>query len=189
MENFIGTKYRLADNWHTFMPPQYFSDKPINYLEIGAFYGANLLSVAESYAKHINSKLFAIDPWQDYADYPEYKNEQEIIFETYKKNIENSEFKDKITTIRGYSNFELLNFDDNYFDIIYIDGNHEPEYVLEDAVLSIRKLKSGGYIIFDDYGWGGPDLTKRGIDAFIHAYYKKISLIGMQNSQVFVRKM
>jgi len=94
MENFIGTKYRLADNWDTFMPLQYFSDKPINYLEIGAFYGANLLSVAESYAKHINSKLFAIDPWQDYADYPEYKNEQEIIFETYKKNIKN----DKIYT-------------------------------------------------------------------------------------------
>ena len=32
-------------------------------------------------------------------------------------------------------------FKDEFFDIIYIDGNHEPEYVLEDAVLSFRKLK------------------------------------------------
>jgi hypothetical protein len=36
-------------------------------------------------------------------------------------------------------------------DIIYIDGNHGPEYVLEDADLSFRKLKNG-IMIFDDYG-------------------------------------
>lgn len=89
---------------------------------------------------------------------------------------------------RGFSNLQLPTFEDLFFDIIYIDGNHEPEYLLEDAVLSFRKLKVGGIMIFDDYGWGGPDLTKRGIDAFMNGYHKRIQVLGMKDSQVFISK-
>jgi hypothetical protein len=32
-------------------------------------------------------------------------------------------------------------------------------------------------MIFDDYGWGGTDLTKRGIDGFLPGYHKRIYLI------------
>jgi hypothetical protein len=86
--------------------------------------------------------LYCIDPWEDYDDYSEYKNKQQSIYNSFINNIENSGVKDKIIIInRGYSNLEIPKFQDNFFDIIYIDGNHEPEYVLEDAVLSFRKLK------------------------------------------------
>lgn len=90
---------------------------------------------------------------------------------------------------RGYSHLEVPKLEDNTFDIIYIDGNHLPEYVLEDAVLCFRKLKPEGIMIFDDYGWGGPDLTKRGIDGFLNGYHKRIAVIGHRASQVFVRKL
>ena len=105
------------------------------------------------------------------------------------ENIKNSGKSHKIEIRRGYSNTELLKFEDEFFDIIYIDGNHEPQYVLEDAVLSFRKLKKNGIMIFDDYGWGGPDLTQRGIDAFISGYYKRIKNLGMRDSQVFIEKL
>jgi len=72
--------------------------------------------------------------------------------------------------------------------MIYIDGNHEPEYVLEDAVLSFRKLKVGGIMIFDDYCWGGPDMTKRGIDGFLSGYHKRITILGEKDDQVFLVK-
>jgi predicted O-methyltransferase YrrM len=96
--------------------------------------------------------------------------------------------KIKIVINRGYSNAEIPKFQDDFFDIIYIDGNHEPEYVLEDAVLSFRKLKIGGIMIFDDYGWGGPDLTQRGIDGFLSGYHKRITVLGLQECQVFIKK-
>jgi len=153
------------------------------------FYGANLLSVANSYAAHPNSKLYGIDPWEDYNEYPEYKGQQKSIYETYCENIETSGHKERITTCKGYSNNEILKFEDNFFDIIYIDGNHEPEFVLEDAVLSFRKLKPLGYLIFDDYGWGGPDLTMRGIDAFASAYHKRVRVLGQVGSQAFMKKL
>jgi len=188
LTNFEGTHYRLANNWFSYIDLNAYN-KPINYLEIGTFYGGNLLSVANTYGKHQDSKLYCIDPWEDYNDYPEYKEKQESIYETFIGNVERSGVKDKITINRGYSNTELLKFDNEFFDIIYIDGNHEPEYVLEDGILSFRKLKVGGIMIFDDYGWGGPDLTQRGIDAFVSGYHKRISVLGIKESQLFIKKL
>jgi hypothetical protein len=44
-------------------------------------------------------------------------------------------------------------------------------------------------LIFDDYGWGGPDLTQKGIDAFLSGYSKRIQNLGESASQVFVKKL
>tara|TARA_R110000868_G_scaffold4521_3_gene28427 strand:+ start:441 stop:1013 length:573 start_codon:yes stop_codon:yes gene_type:complete len=187
-DKFTGVSYRLADNWHTHIHLNNYKDRPINYLEIGTFYGANLLSVASSYGLHNESKLHCIDPWDDYAEYPEYKSQQATIYKTFMDNVEKSRYKDKVQVHRGFSNVEIPKFEDNFFDIIYIDGNHEPEFVLEDAVLAFRKLKKDGIMVFDDYGWGGPDLTKRGIDGFLSGYHKRIARLGERNTQVFVRK-
>jgi predicted O-methyltransferase YrrM len=189
LKNFDGVQYRLADNWFPLVNVNEYKDKPIKYLEIGTFYGANVLSVANSYGLHSDSKLYCIDPWEDYEDYSEYKNEQPTIYNSFMNNIEKSGVKEKIVINRGYSNVELLKLEDNFFDIIYVDGNHEPEYVLEDAVLSFRKLKIGGILIFDDYGWGGPELTQRGIDSFLLGYHKRINILGGRESQVFVKKI
>ena len=186
--SFEGVIYRLAYNWLDIIKVDDYKDKSINYLEIGAFYGANVISVAETYCSHKDSKLYCIDPWVDYNEYSEYKGEQKKIFSTFLKNIANHTLENKVIFNRGFSNNEIPRLHDDFFDIIYIDGNHEPEYVLEDAVLSFRKLKKDGILIFDDYGWGGPDLTQRGIDAFLNGYYKKINFIGEKASQVFIQK-
>uniref|UniRef100_A0A6C0ESS7 Methyltransferase n=1 Tax=viral metagenome TaxID=1070528 RepID=A0A6C0ESS7_9ZZZZ len=188
LHNFEGVQYRLANNWFNHVNLFDYKDKSINYLEIGTFYGANLLSVAKTYCMHSDSKLYCIDPWEDYDDYPEYKGMQSTIYKKCMQNIAKSGAKEKITAIRGYSNNEIPKFQDDFFDIIYIDGNHEPQYVLEDAVLGFRKLKKGGIMIFDDYGWGGPDLTQRGIDGFLCGYHKKITVLGEQATQVFIKK-
>jgi predicted O-methyltransferase YrrM len=188
--DFGGANLRTARNWFPIIQKDSFSNRPINYLEIGTFYGANVISVAKTYASHPESRLYCIDPWEDYNDYPQFKNKQETTYNTFMNNIRNSGEKDRINIIRGYSSNEIPKFEDNFFDIIYIDGNHEPEYVMEDAVLSFIKLKVGGIMIFDDYGWGGPDLTKRGIDGFLNGYHKRLQVLRLNhNTQTFVRKI
>jgi len=42
-----------------------YKDRPIQYLEIGTFHAANILSVANSYGSHNDSKLYYIDPWEE----------------------------------------------------------------------------------------------------------------------------
>ena len=182
--SFKGVQYMLASNWFSLLDVDDYKDRPIKYLEIGTFYGANLLSVEKSYGLHEDSKLYCIDPWEDYNEYPEYKGEISKVYDVFIENIENSGKKDKFVVCRGYSNNEILKFQDEFFDIIYIGGNHEAEYVLEDAVLSFRKLKKNGIMIFDDYLW---ETVSIGIHAFLSAYNKKLTYIIKE--QVFVRKL
>lgn len=184
--SFEGIIYRTESNWGNYIR---LFETPIRYLEIGTFFGANLFSVGESYAKHPESELHCIEPWCDYSEYPGYKGKIETVYETFLRNVENSGQKEKITIHRGYSNEKIPTFEDESFNIIYIDGNYEPEFVLEDAVLAFRKVKKGGYLIFGHYGWGGPDLIKRGVDAFLQAYHKRIEILGTQQTQVFVKRI
>jgi len=190
--NFKGVKYRTATNWFPIIPKKDFENKKIKYLEIGAFYGANVISVGKTYGSHPESELYCIDPWIEYNDYPEYKNKQENTYNTFLRNVDNSGLKDKIKIKRGFSDQEIVKFKDNFFDIIYIDGNHEPEYVLEDAVLSFRKLKVGGIMIFDDYNWNkGKKNPKLAIDKFLKEYKEKINILGIppkSGNQVIIQK-
>ena len=55
----------------------------IKYLEIGSFYGANIISVAENYGSHYESELFCIDPYVDYNEYSEYKGNPTKISNTF----------------------------------------------------------------------------------------------------------
>jgi len=108
-KNFSGVKYRLANNWFSHINVNNYKDTPINYLEIGALYGANILSVAKTYGLHNDSKLYCIDPWEDYDNYNEYKNEQPTIYNLFISNIENSGEKDKIIINRGHSRLIFRN--------------------------------------------------------------------------------
>ena len=187
-KSFDGTVFRTADLWQRIIPIE--KEVPLKYLEIGAFHGANLISFASTYCQGRQGvELHAIDPWIDYEEYPEYKGQQDVIFSKFKKNIHAAGLEDKVTVHRGFSHEVLHTLPDEYFDIIYVDGNHEPEYVCEDGVLAFRKLKKGGYMIFDDYGWGGPDMTQRGIESFLSAYHKRMKVINIFEAQLYAQKL
>ena len=49
LQNFKGIQFRLADNWFNTINVNDYNNKPINYLEIGTFYGANIISVGLTY--------------------------------------------------------------------------------------------------------------------------------------------
>lgn len=48
---------------------------PIKYCEIGVFYAVNFITFEKTYINHPDSELVAIDPWLNYNDYPEYKDQ------------------------------------------------------------------------------------------------------------------
>jgi SAM-dependent methyltransferase len=184
-----GQQFRSSKNWLNFFEKE---DKPIKYLEVGVHYGRNLFEVAtETFAAHPESELHCIDPWEDYEEYPEYIGKQDSIYETFQKNFKKLPEADanKITIHRGYSRDLIPTFDDDSFDLIYIDGNHEPEYCLEDGVLAWRKLKPGGYLIFDDFG-PDPITPTAGIRAFATGYQKVGEFVngGVFDGQVCMRK-
>ena len=51
----------------------------------------------------------------------------------------------------GLSAVTLKTYPDEFFDLIYVDGDHSYEGVKDDAALSLVKIKRGGTIVFNDY--------------------------------------
>jgi precorrin-6B methylase 2 len=80
--------------------------------------------------------------------------------ESYESLLE--KYKDKNVKIhKGLSDKILNSFDDNYFDIIYIDAGHSYEEVKKDLEVSYNKLKPGGILSGHDYE------PKRHIEVFM----------------------
>jgi predicted O-methyltransferase YrrM len=122
-----------------------------------------------------NAELHGVDPWVDYDKYSEYKNTQSTIFRGFLSNLTKCPCKDRIQVHRGLSDEVVPRFADEYFDIVYVDGNHATEYVYRDGCMAFQKTKSGGYIIFDDYDW---EMTRDGIKRFISEYDGKLNIVG-----------
>jgi hypothetical protein len=99
---FQGNVYRLADNWEVVIPKM---EQPIKILEIGVYHGANMCSLVKTYATHELSEIHCVDPWMDYEEYPEYKQEQSTNYSIFLKNISKLSPTDvhKIYVYRGLS--------------------------------------------------------------------------------------
>ena len=129
---------RVAGIWKKLLEP--LRGKPsVQYLEIGVFEGRSLIWMLENILTDDTSRATAIDVFKG-----SYKN-------TYLHNIEKSGLSEKVTTLTGLSQVVLRKLPLESFDVIYVDGSHAKDDVLEDAVLSWRLLKKDGLMIFDDY--------------------------------------
>jgi hypothetical protein len=185
-------QYQFGPNWFTYNIPVWeavlspYRGKPdVHYLEVGLYEGRSALWVLENILTHPSARLTGIDPFLG-----PYK-------EKFFANIEKSGSKEKVTAITGYSQVALRSLPLNSFDIVYIDGSHAEDDVLEDAVLCSRLLRDGGILIFDDYRWAGcfvsgtcdspTDFPKAAIDRFIQCFDKKFDVI--HNSyQIILKK-
>lgn len=194
-------KYKFTGDWFShdseskvvkqfdkFLSP--LKGKPCNILEIGCYEGMSATWYLDHILTHKDSKLVCIDlalAWTGNA------------FQKLIENIYRSEKQDQVKIIKGSSLDHLTDFPRNHFDFIYIDGNHEAEVVLEEAILCFRILKVGGIIAFDDYLIGirwpkSPGalalkhLPKKSMDAFLDIYQDKLEVI-YKDYQLWIRKI
>lgn len=71
--------------------------------------------------------------------------------EEYNKLLDKYKTNNEVVLHKGKSIDVLINFEDNYFDLIYIDGDHEYNGVKIDLSLALLKVKTGGLICGHDY--------------------------------------
>lgn len=125
--------------------------------EIGVWKGAfsaQILEIARP------AELHMIDPWTFQPEFPErmyggtVAKRQEDMDAIYEAVRERYGSLPGVRIHRETSETALAGFEDGFFDWLYIDGNHYYEYVLRDLELAFRKVRPGGVIAGDDYGWG-----------------------------------
>ena len=166
-----------------------FKDKPLMFLEIGSFEGMSTIWMLENILTNKESRLFCIDAWAEWTG---------DAFVRFVENINKTGLKDKVRIVKGDSSEELRIFPKEYFDFIYVDGDHDERAVIKDAIGSFRVLKKGGIIAFDDYLLGirypnSPGSkamngsTKKAIDYFLDVFQDELEIIH-KDYQVWIRK-
>jgi len=146
-----------------------FPFQSIKGAEIGVWEGENALDILNM-LPNIEC-LYLVDPYEAYKDYS--KNDSPTspaedltikLNEARLKSMHNLQpFTNKIIWI--YKKFDRGQIIEP-LDFIYIDGNHEYEYVKQDIVLATQLVKKGGVI-------GGHDIGSLGIDRAIKEYCER----------------
>jgi len=158
-----------------------------DYLEVGCFEGLSSFYILSEY-KAVNAYL--LDVWD--MPNPNSKtlsNNFDLIEKAFDENLSQFNFtkikNDSVVAMR-----EMLK-NDKFFDFIYIDGSHNGEDILSDAIEAFKILKKNGLIFFDDFLQHDKDRviqSYEGIEKFLSIYNNFIKIEYFQNNLVVRRK-
>jgi hypothetical protein len=124
-------------------------DKPMKVLEIGVWKGRSshaILSAMLEGTQPINSKYFAIDNWSKDSN----EDIKEVMHDFFHlcKNFGHSigiEIYDR-------SSIEVIPlFPDDYFDLVFLDGDHSYETLIQELKMIYPKVHKFGFILGHDY--------------------------------------
>lgn len=168
---------------------------------VGVEIGVNDGDFSERILEIIRPKqLHLIDPWE-FVDDPLYseapygsrnvdgQNMMDEKYNSVKKRFAHLINKNHVVIHRCLSENIYNTFEDNYFDWIYVDGNHFYDFIKKDLTLYYSKVKTGGFIAGDDYypddlsGTG----VKRAVDEFVNTGVVK--LIQIKHNQFVLQKI
>jgi hypothetical protein len=137
-------------------------------VEIGVYLGNNAIYIL---TKLNIKKLFLVDPYLEYEDYKTNDGWTQTTQHDFDENfriaaVKLEHYKEKVEFIRKKSEDAAADIHDD-LDFVYIDGNHEYEFVKHDIELYYPKLKPGGVLGGDNFGI--PDVACAAIEfAFNH---------------------
>ena len=140
---------------------------PITYVEIGCYAGGSACLVLQ----RPNTKVISIDLGQPIPKETVYSNVQKL-----------NKFNNSYNYLEGdsqtYEMVDKLKELTNEIDILFIDGDHSYQAVINDFILYEGFVKSGGYIIFDDYRDEGCPGTKAAVDEIVGSVNDRYYIIG-----------
>jgi len=162
-------------------------EKPLRALQIGAFTGDAtcwLLNLGHGVTVD-DVDTFAGTPGEDYTQSLDWDQ----VRQTYLNRT--AQYGERCRVWEMTSDEFFQQYDGPQFDLIYIDGSHEYEQVLRDAVNAWPLLKERGLLAFDDYLWtrsADPDnIPRRAIDEFTAAH--PTAEVVVRESQLWLKKV
>ena len=158
-----------------------------DYLEVGCYEGLSSFYVLSEY-KSVNA--FFLDIWD--MPNPNSKTLSHnfgLIEKAFDQNLSGFDFK-KMKNDSVISMRKLLK-ENVYFDFIYIDGSHNGEDILSDAIEAFKILKVNGLMFFDDFLQHDDNRILQsyvGIDKFLSLYSDYLKIEYFQNNLVVRKK-
>jgi len=155
---------------------------PGDLIEIGAYMGVGTARLAR-FAKRYNKKLYSIDVFDVSRDTTETSSGMPLsdIYSDFLEKMHINQLEAYQFMTRGLQNIVTIPRDSvkvefpagQRFIFGFIDGNHSPEYVVNDFYLVWKHLTSMGMVAFDDYSGDIPQVT-RTVDSLIGRHRAEI---------------
>ena len=135
-------------------------EKNLVVAEVGVAFGGftrKLLDIMKPRKFYAIDYFFADNPylincggmWNN----PKFRGGGLTLLEFYKKRFQKEEENGILEVKEGYSWEVLEKFEDDTFDYIYLDAAHDFESVSKDINVIKKKIKTGGIVQFNDYGF------------------------------------
>ena len=173
------------DIFNFFLPKE--KNSKFDYLEVGCFEGLSSFFVLSEY-KAVNAILL------DICDMPN-PNSKTLShnFNSIEKAFDNNLSGFNFTKIKDDSVVAMRKLfkQNKSFDFIYIDGSHNGEDILSDAIEAFKILKKEGLIFFDDFLQYDKNRTLQsydGIEKFLNLYSNYLKIEYFQNNLVVRKK-
>lgn len=136
-----------------------FRAQPNVCVEVGAFTGSSFLPIVSTLGFLKQGHAYAIDAWSNAevtkgipTNSPHYQwwstVDMELVFQSFLKTIGDPLFTPYHTTINSSSYEAASQFE--RIDFLHLDGNFSEEGSLEDVMLYLPKVSSGGYVLLSN---------------------------------------
>jgi len=109
-------------------------------VEIGSWKGKSTVCLGLGSQAGKSVSVYAIDPHADYR------------FGDFKQNVERAGIKEVVRPIASLSQAAAGDFDEP-IELLFVDGSHEYDLVLEDFEKWVPKVIDGGWVAFHDTTW------------------------------------
>jgi predicted O-methyltransferase YrrM len=139
----------------------------ITYVEIGCYAGGSACLMLQ----RPNTNVISIDLGQPIPKETVYSNVEKL-------NKNNNSYNYLEGNSQTYEMVDRLKELTNEIDILFIDGDHSYQAVINDFMLYEGLVKSGGYIVFDDYRDEGCPGTKEAVDEIVESVNGRYTSIG-----------
>ena len=136
---------------------------PFHILEVGSWAGGSAITWADALTRfhEANGRVVCVDPWKPYFDVAKrpdaavYREMSEAlakdtIYDLFIHNITASGHAPIVLSLRGASTVMLPALPRNYFDLVFVDGDHSYAAVLADITAAAALIKDGGVLCGDD---------------------------------------
>ena len=127
--------------------------KHAKIIEIGSFMGLSSLLIASGLycSGNITSKLYCVDTWEGSEEHQGLNIVKSGgLYDIFLKNINESGLATLIRPLRMTSSEASRLFEDEYFDFVFIDGDHSFEGCYEDLTAWYPKVKRDGILLGHD---------------------------------------
>jgi predicted O-methyltransferase YrrM len=122
----------------------------LSFLEIGSGEGSSAIGIIKTVLTEPSSKVTCVDKWDAAFSNGFFADDFELNFDS-----NTQPYASQIIKVKGDSATWLVNNQDKSFDFIYIDGDHTYSGCKMDSTLAWNTLKSGCWMVIDDYGFDG----------------------------------